>query len=132
MPNGIRWIPNEEIQQHAEEFLFQYWDDTLPVDVEYIAEYCLKVRLGGKVVLPELIALHDGGVDVWAGPRYRYSVKALSARKGHVWSRRDVRLRTRTAAAAEPSAETGPEALQWIKESLAEAARRGHGGAHPV
>ena len=38
MPNGIRWIPNEEIQQHAEEFLSQYWDDTLPVDVEYIVE----------------------------------------------------------------------------------------------
>lgn len=55
MPNGIRWIPNEEIQQHAEEFLSQYWDDTLPVDVEYIAEYCLEI----SVLLPEMDALSN-------------------------------------------------------------------------
>ena len=57
MPNGIRWIPNEEIQQHAEEFLSQYWDDTLPVDVEYIAEYCLKISV---LPLPGLKANIEG------------------------------------------------------------------------
>lgn len=57
MPNSIRWIPNEEIRQHAEAFLSQHWDDTLPVDVEYIAEF----RLGISILpLPGLRSSIEG------------------------------------------------------------------------
>ena len=45
MQKVIRWIPNKEIRRHAEDFLFQYWDYTLPVDVEYIAEYRLNISI---------------------------------------------------------------------------------------
>lgn len=57
MQKKIRWIPNEEIQRHAETFLSQYWDGTLPVDVEYIAEYCLKISV---LPLPGLKANIEG------------------------------------------------------------------------
>ena len=57
MQNKIRWIPNEDIQRHAETFLSQYWDGTLPVDVEYIAEYCLKISV---LPLPGLKANIEG------------------------------------------------------------------------
>ena len=57
MENKIRWIPNEEIQYYAETFLSQYWDETLPVDVEYIAEYCLKISV---LPLPGLKANIEG------------------------------------------------------------------------
>ncbi|MCY4603685.1 MAG: hypothetical protein OXE49_05580 [Gemmatimonadetes bacterium] len=45
MQKVIRWIPNEEIRRHTEDFLSQYWDYTLPVDVEYIAEYRLNISI---------------------------------------------------------------------------------------
>lgn len=50
-PAQIPWMPDEDIRAEAERFLATYWGDTIPVDIELIAEF----KLGLKIIpLPDL------------------------------------------------------------------------------
>lgn len=41
----IPFFNNEELKQRAQEFRYKYWDNTVPVNIEYIIEFKLGIKI---------------------------------------------------------------------------------------